>query len=148
MRAPLFSRDAFPFSRNQRMSLFLYVWRIVLASLILVPLNGCGRKPVALVPASGTMVNADGLPLADVHVMFYPLDEGSDCVKVYRSIPFSITGSKGDFSMVVSADKLGIPPGRYQVMAKPIDPSKGPQIPSRYKDHETSPWEVTVPEGG
>jgi hypothetical protein len=130
------------------MSSCLCVWKIVLASLILMPLNGCARKPAPLVAASGTMLDADGLPLASVHVMFYPLDEGSDCVKLYKSIPFCITGPKGDFSMVMSADKVGIPAGRYQVMAKAIDSNTGPQIPSRYKDHDTSPWQVTVPEGG
>src|SRR5262245_36182489 len=133
-----------------------------LAALLLgvgaMALSSCtasNSKMLAPVAFSGSVVSADGKPVADLVISFHPQEAGNA-----GNRPSAALDKDGKF-------KLDGIPGRYKVTLAPIprhhgsaeatgeltaapakgsDPKKAAKgVPARYLDAQSSPWDVTIP---
>jgi hypothetical protein len=119
-----------------------------------VSLAGCGgpQSDKELVQVSGTVTYA-GEPLPDAIVAFDSAEHAD------ASPSTGVTDDEGHYSLKLSADEVGVPPGRYKVaitawdapleMPKPGAPVVPPRplIPEKYFDPETSGLTATVESG-
>ena len=131
--------------------LFL-VWAVFGFGPAIVLLTGCGKTPEVAYAVKGKVVNADGKPVTGLVITFYPQDEVNQ-----KNVPSGYL-KDGTFNL----DCLR---GRYKVTIAPVPvrgggmPGAAPKHPrhdtswdadtlSKYRAPATTPWEVTVPEGG
>ena len=113
---------------------------------ILLSAPACRRgSPPAYVPAAGRVVFTDNTPVAEVKLLFFPRDQAGEN---FPTIPFGMTDKAGKFSVLMGADKPGIPPGRYGVAITPFSPGAKSKLPASSGDPATTTVEVVVPAAG
>ena len=134
-------------------------WRtLALAGAVLcLPAAACGRKPAAPVAVKGRVERADGGSLKELLVTFHPQDEGNKAGRLLVA-PLGAGGSfageclPGRYKVTLgrvlthhggaSAGGAGVPATKGPARAEPWS------VLGRYRQAHTTPWEVTIPEGG
>ncbi len=84
-------------------------------------------------------------------IRFVPKNDTMAFIKKYGDEPSSLTGAKGEFDMVISGatgPTQGLPPGEYKVVILMVESAKKKQIPERYQDWQTTPWEFSISSSG
>jgi hypothetical protein len=130
--------------------------RLLVGLLIVWTVAGCGKSPPAAVAVKGRVSRADGKPVTNMLVTFTPRDEQNRATR-----PTALLDSNGRY-------EVKCVPGKYKVNLAPIPvqagggspagsgdgsvgkvPTRGDlkPIPPKYRDAETSPWEVIVTPG-
>jgi hypothetical protein len=115
-----------------------------------VALLGCGGPsgaPVdakaAVIPVSGKLLSAGGVPVANAWVVFNPKDVGGH----EANAP---TNADGSFRLSTFGKEDGAIPGKYVVTVEPHPYPKGakPSIPRQFSSAKDSPLIVEVKKDG
>jgi hypothetical protein len=131
--------------------------KLLLVGLLTVgALAGCSKTSPAPVAVKGRVSRADGKPVANMLVTFTPREEQNRATR-----PTALLDANGRYEVTCL-------PGKYKVNLAPIpvqagggNPAGGGDgnvgktptpgdlkpIPPKYRDVETSPWEVVVAPG-
>jgi hypothetical protein len=127
---------------------------LAVAALFLLA-AGCEKKPKP-VDVSGKVVFAVPRPTAPLIVYLHPLDDANkSCTPT--SQPIAEDGSFRLTKCLPGRYKATLAPVAIQIGANPpsapggVAAPGGPNVaglPKMYFDEQTSPWDVTVPEGG
>src|SRR5438067_1176038 len=107
-------------------------------------LVGCGSE-LKLVPVSGTVLKPDGKPLVAGRVTFWPIEDPKAFIGLHKSLPFAITDVTGQFTIAMNSKEPGCPPGKYQITVSVIRAEDAHEIPKRYTERQTTPWELAIP---
>ncbi|MBX9624741.1 MAG: carboxypeptidase-like regulatory domain-containing protein [Gemmataceae bacterium] len=117
----------------------------LLTTLVLVAslfAGGCGRaKLPSEIDVSGVVLKDDGQPFPGVHVTFWPT---TDTAK-FQTLPYGMTDLSGKFDLrMADPAKPGIPSGVYKVTLTALPGTSKDLIPEKYRNLDTTPWEVVV----
>ncbi|MCU0703771.1 MAG: hypothetical protein MUF18_07320 [Fimbriiglobus sp.] len=120
----------------------------LLLALVPLMLLGCegGEKRTPTFEVRGKLT--DGVkPLADVQVVFHPVNAGPDTPK-----PRGKTNTSGEFKLTTYDANDGAPAGQYKVSVelwKTVNADSGPvnQLPAKFADPEKSGLTATVNAG-
>lgn len=108
--------------------------------LLLLFLSACNQPPPGPVDVGGSLLDADGQPLARIALRFHPLEKATPP----RPTLTCFTQTNGEF--------VGrCWPGTYRVTVLGAPGKKvvmPPGIPSECAAVDTTPWEIKVPRGG
>ena len=122
----------------------------------MVALAGCSKTPPAPVVVKGRVTQADGKPVANMIVTFTAREEGNK-----SSRPIAMLDAAGQYEVTCIPGKYKVSLAAIPVQAGGGSPAGGGDanvgklpvagdqkaIPIKYRDAESSPWEVTITAG-
>lgn len=109
---------------------------MLLAAAVLV--SGCFGRGV--VPVSGKLLSGGVVPASGLQITFEPLTQQGD-ERALAGVQLD-----GTFTMY-TLPKKGVKPGEYLITVS-ITPLSGATRPDKFANIKTTPWKVTVPNGG
>jgi hypothetical protein len=135
----------------------------VMLLLVSVP-PGCSKSsaPPVYVKVSGKVVDAQGKPVPALNIRFFPTENvesfrvSQDAPRlrtpagparpVVLDYPLAIANKDGTFALSMNGGDIeGARPGKYRVTITGFSKEQKEKIPLKYRDADTSPLDVTIP---